>query len=166
MATSSNVLLICKSVHHGNTLKVARKMADVLGADIKDPKDVILDDIDAYSLIGFGSGIYNRKPHQDLTDLIDKIEYQQHRSAFIFSTATIPWPPTLQPLRDKLKQKGFTIIGEFSCKGFIDEGFVKYIFGGLNKGRPNEKDLNKATRFAQYIRNKYIQTNSQKISSV
>ncbi len=34
----------------------------------------------------------------------------------------------------------------------MDYSFAKYIFDGLNKGRPNEKDLNKAKDFAIKIK--------------
>jgi len=54
-------------------------------------------------------------------------------------------------LRKSLSEKGFNIIGEFCCKGFMDYGFTKYL-GGLNKGRPNDQDLKKAQEFAEMIR--------------
>ncbi|QIP13723.1 flavodoxin [Spirosoma aureum] len=160
-----DVLLICKSVHHGNTLKVAQRMAEVLDAVIEDPLQVTPEEINAYSLIGFGSGIYNRKPHSVLLHLVDTIEVQKQKKAFIFSTATFPWAPALQPLRDKLTHKGFILLGEFSCKGFIDEGIIKYFFGGLNKGRPNEKDLHEASVFAKNIRDNYLTTRVVKSGS-
>jgi hypothetical protein len=47
--------------------------------------------------------------------------------------------------------KGFTIIGEFSCKGFNTFGPLKLV-GGINKGRPNESDLNKAENFARCLK--------------
>jgi len=53
-------------------------------------------------------------------------------------------------LRKKLIEKGFNIVGEFSCKGFDTFGMLKYI-GGINKNRPNEKDLEKAKSFAEEL---------------
>ncbi len=49
--------------------------------------------------------------------------------------------------------KGFIVISEFICKGFMNYSFTKYIFGGLNKKRPNELDFNNATDFAINIKN-------------
>jgi hypothetical protein len=51
-------------------------------------------------------------------------------------------------LKQELVNKGFIIVDEFICKGFIDFSFIKYFFGGLNKKRPNKNDLDKAKEFA------------------
>jgi hypothetical protein len=58
-----------------------------------------------------------------------------------------------KPLEEKLSEKGFDIIGEFSCRGFDTYGPFKLI-GGISKGRPNEKDLQKAGKFAQDLSEK------------
>jgi len=50
-------------------------------------------------------------------------------------------------LRQKLQSKGYRVAGEFSCKGFNTNLFLKY-FGGMNKGRPNSEDLKNAEEFA------------------
>ena len=50
-------------------------------------------------------------------------------------------------LKDKLKARGYIIVGEFSCAGYNTNSFIK-IFGGLNKNRPNEEDLGRAKIFA------------------
>ena len=66
------VLLICQSIHHGNTMKVAKAIAEQLNAEIKKPSEVEPTDINKYDVIGFGSGIYNRKHHTSLFKLIEK----------------------------------------------------------------------------------------------
>ena len=43
------------------------------------------------------------------------------------------------------------IVGEFACKGFNKNSFMKY-FGGMNKGRPNAEDLKHAEEFAQKLK--------------
>lgn len=48
-------------------------------------------------------------------------------------------------------QKGYTLVGEFSCKGLDTYGLLK-TFGGINKGRPNEQDMEKAREFARKIK--------------
>lgn len=53
-----------------------------------------------------------------------------------------------KPLKENLKQKGFDIIGEFSCRGF-DTSQAAKIIGGLHKGRPDEEDLKQAEHFAR-----------------
>ena len=50
-------LIICESVHHGNTKKIADAMAAVLNAEIKKPAEIDVGKLGEYDLIGFGSGI-------------------------------------------------------------------------------------------------------------
>ena len=54
-------------------------------------------------------------------------------------------------LREKLQAKGYVIIGEFQCKGFNTNSFLK-LFGGMNKGKPNAEDLKQAEEFAQSLK--------------
>lgn len=77
-------LIICKSTHHGNTAKIAEKIAAVLKAEIKNPENIDPTQIPKYDLIGFGSGIYNGKHHPSLFDLVSKLELTKPQKAFIF----------------------------------------------------------------------------------
>jgi flavodoxin len=52
-----------------------------------------------------------------------------------------------------LVNRGFSIAGEFSCKGWDTVGPLK-LFGGINKGRPNEGDLEGARVFARRLKEK------------
>jgi len=54
-------------------------------------------------------------------------------------------------LRKKLESKGYRIVDEFQCKGFNTNSFMRF-FGGMNKGRPNAKDLKNAEEFAQKLK--------------
>ena len=55
---ATKTLVICKSVHHNNTARVAHTIADVLGAVVLTPEEVPYASLDDYDLIGFGSGVY------------------------------------------------------------------------------------------------------------
>ncbi len=144
-------LLVLYSYHHMNTEKVAKVFAKVLDAQIKMPQQINPKELQEYDLIGFGSGIYGAKHHKLLLDLADTIPSVSNRNAFIFSTsafigkAKVAKDHTL--LREKLQSKGYVIVDEFACKGFNTNSFMKY-FGGMNKGRPNAKDLKLAEEFA------------------
>jgi flavodoxin len=72
--SNKNVLIICQSIHHGNTLKVAKVLAEQLKAEIKKPSEVKSTDIKKYDLIGFGSGMYDRKHHISLFELVNNFE--------------------------------------------------------------------------------------------
>jgi hypothetical protein len=56
-----NVLLVVCSCHHNNTGKIADVFARVLNARIKTPAQIIFEELQEYSLIGFGSGIDSGK---------------------------------------------------------------------------------------------------------
>jgi flavodoxin len=146
------VLIVCQSIHHGNTMRIAEAMAAVLDAEIRKPPEVDHEGITECDLVGFGSGIYNRKHHTALFDLVDKLQFQESRKAFIFSTSSASTKSFHRPMRERMIEKGFDVVDEFCCKGFMDYSFTKYLFGGLNKGRPNEKDLQAAEYFAMRLK--------------
>ena len=160
-------LLVLFSYHHKNTEKIAKVFAKVLDAQIKTPRQINLEELQEYSLIGFGSGIYDTKHHKTLLDLADKLPKVTNRKAFIFSTSgwTRYTAENHSPLREKLQSKGYMIVDEFSCKGFdtygghkeanlIEKlmGRINKLYGGINKGRPNEEDLKHAEEFAQNLK--------------
>ncbi len=138
-------LIIYKSVHHMNTEKVARVMAEALGAKLAQPEEVDPASLAEYDLIGFGSGIYMGKHHKALLDFAGRLP-QQNKAAFVFSTAG-SGKNQHKVLLDLLRQKGFTIKGEFTCAGFDTFGPFKLV-GGLKKGHPDAKDLEDARAFA------------------
>ena len=143
------VLIIYHSEHHQNTEKIARTMASKIEAESKEAKDVATEEINNYGIIGFGSGVYNGRLHKDLSEIIDNIPYQDNKKSFIFSTTgSLSYSrlahDRFSPL---LIKKGFKIIGEFSCLGF-DTALTRE---GINKGSPNEQDLENAERFIESI---------------
>ncbi|WP_105615798.1 flavodoxin family protein [Vallitalea okinawensis] len=146
-----NTLIICASVHRGNTIKIAEVIGEVLNAKIIEPKNLDIESFSNYDLVGFGSGIYNRKHHKSLFNFVSNLNDQNNKKAFVFSTSTIPLETTHKSLKVSLIDKNFQIIGDFYCKGFMNHSFAKYIFGGLNKGRPNDKDIINAQDFARKI---------------
>lgn len=147
-------LIIYASVHHGNTKKVGKAMAETLNADIINVDDVNINDLQNYDLIGFGSGIYGGKFHKDMLDLIEKLPSVADKRTFIFSTSSMEKKRYNNSIEEKLKEKGFEVIGSFSCKGYDTFGPFKLI-GGIGKGRPNEEDIKKAVDFAKKIDKNY-----------
>jgi len=148
-------LLVLYSYHHNNTAKIANVFAKVLDARIKTPQQINPEELQEYSLIGFGSGIYGEKHHNILLDLADKLPQVTNKKVFIFSTSAIMGEAKVAKdhsmLREKLQSKGYMIVDEFSCKGFNTNSFLK-LFGGMNKGRPSAEDLKHAEEFAQNLK--------------
>jgi len=150
-------LLVLYSYHHNNTQKIAKVFTQVLKAQIKTPKQINLQELQNYNLIGFGSGIYGAKHHKSLLKLADKLPQVTNKKAFIFSTSALTGKEKMvddhSSLKEKLQSKGYTIIDEFQCKGFNTNSFMKF-FGGMNKGRPNTEDLKNAKEFVLNLKQK------------
>jgi flavodoxin len=127
------------------------------------------EELQEYDLIGFGSGIYGAKHHEDLLDLADRLPQVTDRKAFIFSTSTFPWEHEVaknhSTLKEKLQSKGYRIVDEFNCPGFNTNSFIKNI-GGLNKGRPNAEDLKDAEEFAQNLKKNPSQRQSNCVTDL
>jgi len=116
-------LIIYKSIHHENTLRVARVMASELDAVLSTPEEVDIDSLAQYDLIGFGSGIYMGKHHRSLLNFVKDLDSLTGKNTFVFYT---------------------------SCRGLETYGPFR-IGGGKNKGHPTETDLNNARDFAKSL---------------
>jgi flavodoxin len=139
------------SYHHGSTEKIAKVLARVLDAQIRTPAQIRPEELQEYTIIGFGSGIYDARHHLDLLDLADRLPQVDNKKAFILSTSSMINEDKVaedhSALREKLRSKGYQIVDEFSCRGFNTNSFLRH-FGGMNKGRPNAEDLKHAEEFA------------------
>lgn len=88
-----------------------------------------------------------------MIEFADELPLSPDKKVFIFSTSGISresLPKQDDPhtsLRACLIAKGVEVIGEFNCVGFNDNSFLK-LFGGMNRGRPNNDDLKQAEAFA------------------
>ncbi len=157
MISPMKTLLVVFSYHHYNTEKVAKVFANVLGAQIKTPQQVDPIDIQDYDLVGFGAGIDSGKHYKVILDLAHKLQQVDGKNAFIFSTAAMTGEKKLakdhSTLREELESKGYRIVDEFQCKGFNTNSFLRF-FGGINRGRPNVKDLKNAKEFAKKLKQK------------
>ena len=147
----AKTVIICKSVHHGNTLQVARAIADVLHAEIVVPEEFPYTSLGDADLVGLGSGIYYGGMHAALREWVRGLPAAaaDGRRAFLFSTAGLPflWRTWHRRLRDDLERKGFDVVGEFHCRGFDSWGPL-WLAGGINRRHPDAWDLRRATEFA------------------
>lgn len=140
-------LIICASVSHGNTRRVAEVMGEVLGAPVMEPEEV--HGLADYDLVGFGSGIFLQKFHPRLREFVSSLPRQQAR-AFVFATSGLP-APRLGPMVRLLEDKGFEVTDRFSCRGFDTWAPFKPV-GGIRKGRPDDTDLAAARAFTEKLK--------------
>ncbi len=136
-------------------MKVAKIISEVLEADVLRPQDVDPRDVvEKNDVLGFGSGIYYGRPHRSLLKFAENLPKISEKTAFIFSTSGLPRIPLIhdyhKPLIGILREKGFRILGEFTCRGYNTHGILKAV-GGMNKGRPSQADLERARKFAEEI---------------
>ncbi|MGZ4926499.1 MAG: flavodoxin family protein [Halobacteriota archaeon] len=143
------------SVHHKNTEKVAKAMAEELGADIVAIGQAQPETLTAYDLIGFGSGIFYGKFYKTLLQFAEGLPTGTGERAFIFSTSGDGKIENHAAFKELLVSRRFSVVGDFSCKAWDTWGPLK-LFGGINKGRPNEEDLEEARVFARGLKEKYI----------
>lgn len=149
-------LIVCTSVSHGNTRRIAEVLAEVLDARVAEPEQLDPTELTAYDLVGFGSGIYYLDLHPRLRHFVRSLPRQQRRPAFAFATSGLPQPPFRPYLRRfarLLDHKGFPVLDTFSCRGF-DTWWPLKVVGGIHKGRPNATDLAAARGFAEGLRSR------------
>lgn len=151
-------LVVCSSIHHGNTEKIAKAMAGVLKARLARAGEIKPEELKEFDLVGFGSGIYYARHHSAILKLAET-NGMAGKKVFIFSTSGLPAPlnKTFQhiALRRRLLKNGAQILGEFSARGFDTNGALGRI-GGINKGKPDEADASRAEAFARKIREKFL----------
>ncbi|MCH4888132.1 flavodoxin [Acidaminobacter sp. JC074] len=145
-------LIIVYSYHHNNTRQVAEKMASILKAEIITPEQISSVVLTEYDLIGFGAGIDSGHHYLPLLECAKSLSLSKSKKVFIFSTSAVQGENKVYKdhtaLRNILKSKGCKVLGEFSCKGYNTNSFLRF-FGGMNKSHPNEEDLENAIDFAK-----------------
>ncbi len=142
LATVSALIVYVSVSPYGNTRQVAQAMAPVLGAQIAAPGEVTTGDVAAHELAAFGSGIYSFTYHPQLWRLAAALRPAPGAAAFVFSTSGGPaalfWPST-RLLMALLAERGYQVIGSFSCRGAYDWGSLPLPAGNL--GHPDANDL-------------------------
>lgn len=150
---NEKVLIICESMYHGNTQKLAVAMARKLNCRLMTCEQVISENIEQYKVIGLGSGIYFTSHHPKLFDIVERMKNTQR--AFLFSTHGRPFLGKYhENLKFALSNQGVSVIGEFSCRGYDCTG-PYIIVGGGNKGKPNEGNQKKAIKFVERLLPEY-----------
>ena len=133
------------SCHHGNTRKVVQAMAEECGADLVDLSAQSQASLEDYELIGFASGIYGFEMHKAVAAFARQYLPAGKPVFFVYTYGGAKGTGA-KVLVQIAAEKGCPVLGEFSCKGYDTFGPFKLV-GGLAKGRPNEKDLEKARAF-------------------
>ncbi|RDI52971.1 flavodoxin family protein [Nocardia mexicana] len=149
-------IIVCTSVSHGNTRKVADVLGRVLGARVVAPEQIGAAELAAYDLVGFGSGIFNLEFHPRLLEFVRALPPEQRGRAFVFTSSGLPEPPFrpyIRRLARLLEQRGFQVVDTFACRAY-DTWLPFKLVGGIRKGRPDAADLEAARLFAEGLRDR------------
>ncbi|MFD5465036.1 flavodoxin family protein [Kitasatospora sp. NPDC127059] len=147
-------VIVCVSVSHGNTRRIAEAMARPLAARVVEPEELDPADLAGHDLVGFGSGVFTGRLHPRLRHFVRTLPAAEHPTrAFVFATSGLPEPgfrPFTRPLARLLTPKGFQVVDTFTARGH-DTWLPFRLVGGISKHRPNPHDLAAARTFAESL---------------
>ena len=145
------IAILYHSIHHHNTERIAKAMAEGIGARALTLTEARHERNPQWDLLGLGSGIFFGKHHPQLLQFAR--EYPTlPRHCFVFSTAGLRFLAPLwhRHLLGILRGRGCEVIGQFCAPGWDTVGPLKYI-GGIHRGRPAPRDDRRAAAFAQQM---------------
>ena len=123
---------------NGSIKKVADVIVSEIGIKSEDVKDAKLD---ADSMVFIGSGCYGSKPAKIITEFIEDNEFKSKNIA-LFGTSGGGKGMEVKDMEKTLNSKQANIKGKFFCKGRL---FL------MNRGRPNDEDLDNTRKFAKHV---------------
>ena len=129
--------IVYASVHHGNTEKLVKGIAEECQVDLIDAVKQPDVDLSSYDMIGFASGIYFSKFHQSIL-------------GFAFLICTYGGSANYKSIEQILDEKRSKVIGKFGCKGYDTFGPFKLV-GGIAKGHPDEEDIKNTVEFVKEL---------------
>ena len=145
------ICIIYDSKHNMNTEKLVLSLKETYDSiDIIKVNNFDINTLNNYQKIGLASGIYWRKFSKNIEELLNKILDSDVKNLFFIYTSGVGRVRYEKKLIKRLEEKNKICLGIFSCKGFDKYGPFKLI-GGINKGKPNEKDIQNLIKFFENI---------------
>lgn len=161
----------------GNTEKVAKSMKEGLNEEGQDvtlmsAKEVDPSSLKSYDLVILGTGVYGGQVGKSLQTIV-KNATELPSKIILFSTHMQPnvSPKFFNRLKRTIEKANSTLIAEFDCVGedkAVPKALMEKMLGSMPpeqrsqtekwmesiKGRPDDKDLQKAKEFAKSLLNK------------
>ena len=150
------------SRHHGNTLKVLKAMAEEGDVDLIDVTLRQSVRLEEYDCIGFASGIYAFEFQKSVVAFARQYLPQGKPVFFVYTYGGAKGSGA-KAVAEAAREKNCPILGEFSCKGYDTFGPFKLV-GGIAKGRPNGRDLEKAREFYRGLQAQMPQINGKNVA--
>lgn len=137
--------IVYASVHHGNTEKLVKRIAEECRVDLIDAIKQMNVDLNDYDMIGFASGIYYSKFHQSILKFSEENLSADKK---VFLICTYGGSANFKSIEQILNKKHASVVGKFGCKGYDTFGPFKLV-GGIAKGHPDEEDMKNAVDFVK-----------------
>ena len=137
--------IVYTSVHHGNTEKLVKRIAEECQVDLIDAIKQMNADLNDYDMIGFASGIYYSKFHQSILKFSEENLSADKK---VFLICTYGGSANFKSIEQILNKKHASVVGKFGCKGYDTFGPCKLV-GGIAKGHPDEEDMKNAVDFVK-----------------
>ena len=139
--------IVYASVHHGNTEKIVKSIAERCQVDLIDAVKQSDADLSSYDMIGFASGIYFSKYHQSILKFAEKNLPDGKK---VFLICTYGGSENYRSIEQILDKKRASVVGKFGCKGYDTFGPFRLI-GGIAKGHPDDEDIQNAVKFVKEL---------------
>jgi flavodoxin len=149
------ILFVYESVHHGNTEKIVHAMSGECGGAVLKAREFHPSLSGDYECMGFGSGIFFGKFHSAVERAVGLLPPGEGRPVFVFSTSGRGIKRYNRRLTASLEEKGYHLLGDFSCKGYDTYGPLKWL-GGIARGRPGEQEISQARQFIRMVMGRRI----------
>ena len=137
--------IVYTSVHHGNTEKLVKRIAEECQVDLIDAIKQMNADLNDYDMMGFASGIYYSKFHQSILKFSEENLSADKK---VFLICTYGGSANFKSIEQILNKKHASVVGKFGCKGYDTFGPFKLV-GGIAKGHPDEEDMKNAVDFVK-----------------
>lgn len=144
-------LIIYHSEHHNNTKKLVEAIAQQEDVTLLKASDSSSLNWSEFDLIGFASGIYYQKFHNDVLDSAEK-NLPAGKKVFFLYTCGVERNSYTNAIRQIAETKKTQILGSYGCLGFDTFGPFKLV-GGIAKGHPDDKDISAAIDFFRKTQN-------------
>lgn len=145
----ADAAIVYCSVHHGNTKKLLDAVAQACKVDLFDTEQAAKTDLSRYCTVGFASGVYMSKLHRLLFGFLDG-NPALPPNAFLLYTSGSGTKKGADSFAERLKARGVSVDGIYSCKGYDTYGPFKLV-GGIAKGHPTQEEIDGAVRFVREL---------------
>lgn len=142
-------VIVYSSNHHGNTLKLVKAIYakyNVTIIDLDQEKELNLME---YDLIGFASGIAYNRMYKCISKAISNNLPKKKKVFFLYTCGKNNKDFTKYE-QELAKSMECEVLGSYGCIGYNTYGPLKLI-GGINKGHPDEKEIDGALNFFEKI---------------